>query len=103
MVILEDRELRNTAKKCTEREMRVKLIEELVKKKLGFKEVEDFVLKERGKLRTGEGISKVNHRKHREIVKKLMEEKLRDSKRESIRLRKEKSAWLGKLKTKLGK
>ena len=80
MVILEDRELRNAAKKCIESEMRVMLISELLKKGLGFKEVEDFVTRERGKLRGG-GNLKTNFKNHREIVSKLMNEKLRDSKR----------------------
>ena len=51
MVIKEDRELRNAAQKCIEGEMRAVLLEGLVKKNLGLKEVEDFVEKERGKLR----------------------------------------------------
>ena len=101
MVKLEDRELRNTARKCVESEMRTMLITELLKKGLGFKEVEEFVQKERGKLRGG-GQNKVHYRKHREIVEKLMTEKLRDCKRDSTRLRREKTAWLRRLKEKLG-
>ena len=102
MVIMEDRELRDAAKKCVEGEMRVVLIEELLKKGLGFKEIEDFVSRERKKLRAGDEIKgKMSYSKHRDIVKKLMLEKLRDGKRDCIRLRREKCAWLKKLKERL--
>ena len=49
MAIQKDRELRNTAIKCIEGEMRVMLLEGLLKKNLGLNEVEDFVSKEKGK------------------------------------------------------
>ena len=52
---MEDRELRNAAYKLIEGEMRVKLLEGLVKRNLGLCEVENFVSKERGKLRVGGG------------------------------------------------
>ena len=97
MVTSEDRELRNAAQKCIEGEMRVMLLEGLLKKGLGLKEIEDFVSRERGKLRRGGGMKNVTYRKHREIVKKLMGEKLRDSKGECTRLRREKTACLKRL------
>ena len=71
MVATEERELRDTAKMCAEEEMRVKLLSELVKRGIGLKEVEDFVRKERGKLRMG-GKMRVNSNKHRVIVRKLI-------------------------------
>ena len=52
---MEDRDLRNAAQKCIQGEMRVKLLEGLLRRNLGLKEVEDFVSKERGKLRMGGG------------------------------------------------
>ena len=58
MVIPEDRELRDAAKKCIEGEMRVMLITELLKKGLGFKEVEDFVAKERVWMKTESSVFK---------------------------------------------
>ena len=101
MAVMEDREFRNAAKKCVEGEMRVLLISELLKKSLGFKEVEDFVSKEREKLRGGVK-TRVTFRRHREIVNKLMSEKLRDSKRDSAQLRKERTLCLRRLQESLG-
>ena len=51
LVDMEDRELRDAARRCIEEEMRVKLLSELVRRDVGLKEVEEFVKKERGKLR----------------------------------------------------
>ena len=46
---------------------------------------------------------RVNSNKHRVIVRKLMEEKLRDSKGKSIELRRDKKNCLEKLEHKMGK
>ena len=74
---MEDRELRDVARRCIEEEMRVKLLSELVRRDVGLKEVEEFVKKERGKLRVGGKIG-ANLRKHRERVRRIMKEKLRE-------------------------
>ena len=71
MVNMEARELRDAAYKCVESEMRVKLLEGLVRKNLGLKEVEDFVRKERGKLRMGGG-SKMGHRNYYGGIKMVL-------------------------------
>ena len=101
MAIQEDRELRNTAIKCIEGEMRVKLLKELLKRGIGLREVEDFVRNERSKFRGGGLKKKLSLKKHREIVKKFMSEKLREAKGEGIKLRKLKKICLTKLETRL--
>ena len=101
MAIKEDRELRDAASKCAEGEMRVKLLKELLKRGIGLKEVEDFVRRERNKFRGGGIRKKLSIKKHREIVKKFMSEKLRDAKGEGIKLRKNKKICLESLEKRL--
>ena len=102
LVAMEDRELRDVARMCIEEEMRVKLLSELVRRDVGLKEVEEFVKKERGKLRVGGKIG-ASLRKHREIVRKIMKEKLRDSKGTSVKLRRDKKVCMRNLELRLGK
>ena len=101
MTIKEDRDLRNAAKKCLAGELRSKLLEELLKKGLGLTEVEEFVSKEKRKLKKGDGTDFKGFKKHREIVKKIMKEKVRDSKGECISLRRDKFRCLKILETRL--
>ena len=74
----------------------------MLKNCVGLKEVEDFVKHERGKFKGGGGMKKKqNLMKHRAIVKKFMDDKLRDARGHCISLRKDKSRCLKNLETKL--
>ena len=106
MAAREARELRNLSKRCAESEARTKLLKNLVTKGLGLKEVEDFVTRERSRYKGGGmkvQVLRKQDRKHREIVNKLMVEKVKDSNRESIYFRKQKTECLGRITRTLGK
>ena len=85
----EIRTLRNLAAKLVKIEERDKLLGILIKHGIGVREVEEFVKHERGKMRGDvQKSSKSDFKKRREIVVKLMEIKLRDNRREGMKVRK---------------
>ena len=52
----EDRDLRDAVRRVMEGELRVRLISELLKRGLGFKEIEEFVCNEDRKRKCVEGV-----------------------------------------------
>ena len=105
----EDRDLRDAVRRVMEGELRVRLISELLKRGLGFKEIEEFVCNEDRKKKCVEGgkvndilyLRKGSKPKHREIVEKLMREKLRDAQKDCVNLRRTKSECLRILKSRI--
>ena len=59
----EERAYRRSSKKCTRGEIRSRLLEDLIKKKIGLREVEEFVKKERKTFMGGGKEEKFNSRK----------------------------------------
>ena len=91
------RAFRNLSKKLTECEERTRMLENLMKCKVGLREVEEYVNKEREKLRNGEKFSPKS-----EIVNGVMKAKFRDNISFGIRLRKRKNIFKVKLEKTLG-
>ena len=77
MTAKEERAYRNISRKCSEAEMRGGLFRDLIKARVGLKEVEDDVRKEGVKFKGG---GKFAFQKGREIVVMFMREKLKDNK-----------------------
>ena len=99
----EDRELRDAAKKCIEGEFRVKLLEKLLEKGIGLREIEEFVAHEGGKRRVNmEKTNKVSYGRQRAIVQKMMKDKLMDCRKDCINLRRDKTDCLKRLENRLG-
>ena len=65
---------RTLAKKCTEVEERGRLLENLKKRGVGLREIEEFITKEKEKFK-GKG----TFRSRKEIVQRMMMEKIRDN------------------------
>ena len=60
----------------------------LIKNGIGVREVEEFVRHEKGKMRDVKKSTKSDSKRRREIVTMLMEIKLRDNRREGVKIRK---------------
>ena len=98
-VAKDEREYRTCCKKTATAEARNELLGDLIKKDVGLKELEEFVEKERGKLKgKAKGISVA-----REMVRKLMKEKLRDNIKLVSKLRKRRDRLRAKLELTWGK
>ena len=89
----EDRTYRSSIKKCIRGEARSRLLEDLVRKRLGLRSVEEFIIKERKTFQEVKGEKFVSknrkYEEERNIVVKLMRRKLRENLKTCIRLRKE--------------
>ena len=89
----EERAYRRSNKKCTRGEARSRLLEELIAKKTGLREVEEFVIKERktfhevGEEKCGSKIQK--YKEERQIVVQIMRRKLKGNNQHCIKLRRE--------------
>ena len=103
----EERAYRRSAKKCTRGEAKTRLLEDLLRKRLGLREVEEFVKKERKTFMGGGKEEKFNSRisKHKEercIVDKIMRRKLKGNNDHCKVLRREKVKCDESLVAKLG-
>ena len=103
----EERSYRSSNKKCVRGEARDRLLEELIRKKTGLKDVEELIIRERKK-NQGEGgentyNSKIRkYEEERKTVEFLMRKKLRENRRHCIRLRREKFVADRRLREHLG-
>ena len=83
----EERGYRKSMKRCTKGEARTRLFEELIKKKIGLREVEEFVINERktskGELNKRRKVS--NFMEERGIVVSIMRKKLRGNNADCIK------------------
>ena len=79
----EDRTYRSSVKKCIRGEARSRLLEDLVRKRLGLRSVEEFIIKERKTFQEVKGEKFVSknrkYEEERNIVVKLMRRKLREN------------------------
>ena len=90
----EERAYRSSSKKCIKGEARSRLLEDLVKKKIGLHDVEEFVSRERKTFQGGGPESKISkikqYEEERLIVVKIMRRKLRENIKHCMKLRREK-------------
>ena len=89
----EERSLRKSSKKCVKGESKTRLLEVLVKKKTGVREVEEFVRRERKTFMGGNNDrnSRIcKYKEERKIVENIMRRKLRGNIKHCNQLRREK-------------
>ena len=91
----EERSYRSSNKKIVKGEARNRLLSDLLKRKIGLREVEEFVLRERKTFQGGGGIktfhSKIlRNEEERKLVDMMMRRKLRENGKHTIKLRREK-------------
>ena len=91
------RAFRDLSNKLTACEERTRLLDNLVKAKVGLREVEEYIRKEKDKLR-GEG----NYKPGEQIVMGVMKAKFRDNISFGIRLRRQRTQIRKKLERTLG-
>ena len=113
MTVREVRTLRSLNKKCVAAEARSRLLEKLLSKGVGLKEMEEFILREERKKmgnRDKEGKGKGNNESNkkgfqwsREIVKKILKDKLKDNNLKCIQLRRDRRKSMGTVQGLLGK
>ena len=99
----EERAYRNSGKKCAKSEATSILLEELISRKLGTREVEEFLIAESLKNGGKKFISKIQkHKEERAIIEQIMKNKKRENMRKCIYLRKCRNEAKLALKTSLG-
>ena len=92
MAAQEERSYRTLSRKTVEAEERSSLLKNLVKMKVGFREVEEFINNEENKLRENS-----KFKQGREFIENVMRSKLRDNNQSLKKLRTRK----GKARTRL--
>ena len=92
------RALRKLTIKLTEAEARSEHIRKMIRKKIGFREEEEFLAKEERKLRG----TKINFKKKEKIVSLVMQEKLRDNEKLGENLKKERNRIRKEIEVSLG-
>ena len=89
----EERMYRSSCKKCVRGEATTRLLEDLIRKRIGLKDIEEFIIRDRNSSRGGgEETFSSKIRKYEEervIVENLMRKKLRESSKNCILLRKQ--------------
>ena len=90
----EERTYRNSNKKCIKGEYRTRLLEDLLKRRLGLKEVEEFIIRDRKTFHGGGEDrnyfkNKKKYEEERILVENIMRRKLRESSKHCIGLRKD--------------
>ena len=103
----EERTYRSSYKKCIKGETRTRLLEDLTKKRLGLRDVEEFIIRERKTFHGGgEDNFQSRIRKYEEersLVVKIMSWKMRENSKFCIRLRKNRLTAEKALKETLGR
>ena len=105
MSAVEIRTLRNLASKLVKIEERDKLMGILEKSGVGLRDVEEFVMSEENKLKNKMNKSnsmRANNKKKRDIVTKIMNSKMRDNRREGVKIRKARNHMRRKIEETLG-
>ena len=102
----EERAYRNSYKKCIRGEATNRLLEGLIRRKIGLRSVEEFILRERKTFKEvkGETFSSKTRKyeDERDLVVKIMRRKLRENIRLCIRLRRDKHSAEEELRRLLG-
>ena len=103
----EERTYRSSCKKCVKGEARTRLMEDLLKKKIGLKDVEEYIIGD-GRNTQGEGgkitfNSKIRkYEEERRIVGQMMRKKLRENGKNCTRLRRSRTVAEKNLMDSLG-